>query len=131
MRQCERGVAVVEFALAAPILLAMLGGIISYGGWFWMSHSLQQAVNDAARATLAGLSPSERIDIADTAVKGNLANGSSLDPTKANVEVREAAEMVTVRVTYDVRTSPFLALALVPLPRTIIIRTAAIRLATP
>jgi Flp pilus assembly protein TadG len=122
---------VVEFALAAPILLAMLGGIISYAGWFWMSHSLQQAVNDAARATLAGISPAERTDIADTTVKGNLAHGSALDPTKAIVKVEEAAEMVTVRVQYDVKTSPFLALALVPMPKTIIIRTAAIRLATP
>lgn len=131
IRRCERGVAILEFALAAPILLAMLAGIIAYSGWFWMSHSLQQAANDAARATLAGLTVAERRTIAGTIVRGDLAAGSSLDPTKAVVTVEEVAEMVTVRIRYDATGSPFLALALVPLPSTTIVRTAAIRMANP
>lgn len=131
MRRCERGVAVVEFALVAPVLLAMLAGIVTYAGWFWMSHSLQQAANDAARATLAGLSATERRSIAGNVVAGDLAAGSTLDPRKAVVTVEEISEMVTVRVRYDAAGSPLLAFAFVPLPSTTITRSAAIRLAAP
>lgn len=129
LRKCARGAAIVELALAAPLLLAILSGIVAYGGWFWMSHTLQQAANDAARASIAGLTSAERQTLAAGAVDTDLRRGSTLDPTRAAVTVSEDSEMVTISVRYDASNSPFLGLSFVPMPATVIRRTAAIRLA--
>lgn len=126
-----RGTAVVEFALLAPVLLAMLAGIIGYGGWFWMAHTLQQAVNDAARAAIAGLSLSEKQALASNVVATDLVTASGLDPARATVTVTESSEMVKVRVRYDATGTAFFALAFVPLPSPVIERAAAIRAPAP
>lgn len=65
---CARGVAMVEFALVAPLMLLILFGIIAYGGYFWRAHALQQLANDAARGAIAGLTPTERASLARDSV---------------------------------------------------------------
>uniref|UniRef100_UPI0025DDF22E TadE/TadG family type IV pilus assembly protein n=1 Tax=uncultured Sphingomonas sp. TaxID=158754 RepID=UPI0025DDF22E len=47
-----KGTALLEFAMVLPPFLTMLTGIVSYGGYFWRAHVIQQVANDAARATL-------------------------------------------------------------------------------
>lgn len=47
----ERGGAIVEMALVLPLLLALLMGVLLYGQYFMLAHSVQQAANDGARAT--------------------------------------------------------------------------------
>ncbi len=54
------GATAVEFAFLAPVLMFMLMGIGGYGGYFWMSHSVQQLANDAARAAIPGTTATER-----------------------------------------------------------------------
>ena len=48
------GATAVEFAFLAPVLIFILMGITGYGGYFWISHSVQQLANDAARAAIPG-----------------------------------------------------------------------------
>ncbi len=120
------GVAVVEFALLAPMMLLILLGTLAYGGYFWMAHSVQQLANDAARASLAGLTPAERRDIATATVASGLAGVADLSPARAQVTVEEAGDRLTVRVSYDTAGTPFLSLGFVPLPDSTIRRRAAV-----
>lgn len=45
----ERGAAAVEFAFVAPLLIALLLGILDYGIWFSESLNLRQVVRESAR----------------------------------------------------------------------------------
>lgn len=45
----SRRAAAVEFALLAPIFLALLFGVIEYSGVLWTMQALQQAAIDGAR----------------------------------------------------------------------------------
>jgi Flp pilus assembly pilin Flp len=45
----ERGAAIIEFALVAPLLLALVWGIIEAGRAFYTINSLASAVRDGAR----------------------------------------------------------------------------------
>ncbi|WP_242653260.1 TadE/TadG family type IV pilus assembly protein [Sphingomonas jatrophae] len=117
-----------EFALVAPLLLMILLGIIAYGGYFWRGHALQQVANDAARASLAGLTASERASLARTTVRDGLSGQAGIAPDRATVEVSEASETITVRVGYDASSEAFFRLGLVPMPAALIRRSAAVRL---
>lgn len=48
--ESERGAAVLEFALVAPILLALLAGIISYGFMLSFRQGISQGAAEGARA---------------------------------------------------------------------------------
>ena len=69
----RRGVAVIEFALVLPLLALLLLGVSAYGQYFLLAHSVQQMANDAARATIAGLSQSERVTLANATVANETA----------------------------------------------------------
>jgi Flp pilus assembly protein TadG len=51
----ERGAALLEFALVAPLLLALTFGAIDAGRFLFLQHALLNAVRDGAR--LAAVSP--------------------------------------------------------------------------
>lgn len=122
------GAALVEFALAAPILLMILLGIVGYGGYFWRAHALQQAANDGARAALGGLTASERADIARATVRQDIATLGSITSARVSIGVTERSGTIDVAVAYDGSADPFLRLGLVPLPDPIIRRAASVRL---
>lgn len=46
------GAAAVEFALIAPILFAILGGMIETGLFLWNKHSIGYAVEETSRAVM-------------------------------------------------------------------------------
>ena len=123
-----RGTAVIELAITLPLLITMLFGIVAYGDWFFVAHSVQQAANDAARATVAGLSAPERAIIAQDSVKTTLTRTGALDPTKASVMINDDGTTLVVRLDYDASGNPLLSLKLLPMPSTTITRSAAIRL---
>jgi len=123
----QSGTALIEFALVVPLFLTMLMGLVSYGGYFWRAHSLQQAANDAARASLAGLTASERETLALGSASTELTD-LGLDTARTTVAVSEAGAVVTVRIAYDGRQDAFLNLGMIPLPSTTIQRIAAVRL---
>lgn len=54
LQRNQRGVSVVEFALLAPIFITLLFGMLAYGQYFYLSRSVQQIANNAARAMIAG-----------------------------------------------------------------------------
>lgn len=122
-----RGLAVLEFALVAPMLLTILFGIMGYGGFFWRAHAVQQVANDSARAALAGLTTAERQTLAQAAFSADVA-AMGLDAARATANVSEASNIVTVSVSYDASRDGFLNISLVPLPSKSIRRLAAVRL---
>jgi len=126
LRHDANGVAAVEFALLAPMLLVILLGTLAYGGYFWIAHSIQQLANDAARTSLAGLTTAERRDIATATVASGLTRFAELSPDRTQVAVEEAGDWLIVRVSYDAAGSPFLNLGFVPLPDSTIRRRAAV-----
>jgi Flp pilus assembly protein TadG len=127
LRRDSRGAALVEFALVLPVFLAMLTGIVAYGGYFWRAHALQQVANDAARAAVAGLTATERQALALAAARTEMAQLAGLDPAQVQTTVSEDGGLVTVRVAYDARHDAFLNMTVLPMPSTTILRTAAVR----
>ncbi len=123
-----RGSALIEFAIAAPALLMMLMGMMAFGGYFWMAHGLQQTANDAARSAIAGLTAAERRDLAEDAVDGELGRIDSLDPARATASIDDDGQTLIVRLSYDASNSAFMKLPFVPLPASLIVRSAAVRL---
>lgn len=130
LRSCRRqGVAAVEFALTAPILILLILAMIVYGGWFWLSHSVQSLASEGARAALGGLDAVEQQALAEAFVARRGGPDLGLDPALTTVVFRAEADVMTVTVVYDAGGHPLLALA-GPLPRppAIIRRSAAVRL---
>ncbi len=46
----KRGAAAVEMAVMAPVLILLLGGIIQFGGLFFLHNNMVNAAREAARA---------------------------------------------------------------------------------
>jgi uncharacterized membrane protein len=126
--QDVRGTALVEMAITLPVLLMLLMGIVSYGDWMLTAHSVQQAANDAARASIAGLTSSERASIAQSTMQTNLRRAGVLDPSHATLSVDDDGSTLVVRLLYDANADPLLHLSFVPMPSAQIERNAAIQL---
>jgi Flp pilus assembly protein TadG len=125
------GTAAVELAIVFPVFLAMLLGILAYGIYFGAVHSAAQLAADAARASVAGLSDTERAAIA-------LQQVSSTAPTypllKANKLTTTAGPVAgdpssfQVAISYDARSLPIWSFApFLPLPAQTILRTAVVK----
>lgn len=102
-RDDSTGAVAVEFVLLAPILFALILGIITLGFYMGVSHSVHQLAAGAARASVAGLDETERRDIATT----YLAEGATRYPllqadalTTSLDYSADAMGSITVNVTY-------------------------------
>lgn len=127
-RHDRRGVAAIEFAIVAPLLIMMMFGMIMYGSWFWMAHSVQSMASEGARAAIAGLDPAEREQLARAFV-GLQVGDLGLDSAKAAVEVESTPNVIRVDIAYDASDHPLMALSgLIPSPPKVIRRTAVVRL---
>jgi len=121
-------VAAIEFAIVAPLLIMMMFGMIMYGSWFWMAHSVQSMASEGARAAIAGLDPAEREQLARAFV-GLQVEDLGLDSAKAAVEVESTPNVIRVDIAYDASDHPLMALSgLIPSPPKVIRRTAVVRL---
>ena len=113
-RRCERGVAIVEFAIAAPLLLLLLLATAELGRMLSQYDTLNKAVRDGARY-LAGnalqgttgvvvITPTLQTATVNLVVTGNTAGtGSALLPGLAasNVSVSSLGSgYVSVAATY-------------------------------
>ena len=124
----RRGVAAIEFAIVAPLLILLMFGMIMYGSWFWMAHSVQSLASEGARAAIAGLDPTERADLARGFV-GAQVGDLGLDSAKTAVAVESTPAVIRVSIAYDAADHPLLALSgLLPSPPKTIRRTAVVRL---
>ncbi|MET0545291.1 MAG: TadE/TadG family type IV pilus assembly protein [Caulobacterales bacterium] len=121
------GVAALEFALVAPIFIALLMGIVTYGSYFLTAHTIQQIANDSARASIAGMDDGERKTIVDATVDAEISSYPFLKGKIKGVDVNRTDATVSVRVTYDGAEDIWTQL-LVPAPSPTIVRDAVIRL---
>jgi Flp pilus assembly protein TadG len=123
------GGAAVEFAIIAPVLLLLLSGIFTYGGYFLTAHTVQQLANDAARAALSGLDDEERLALAQETLDAGLRNQRYMRGDLSSLELTRANEVMTATVTYDASEDMYWAFAaLLPVPAPRIQRSASIRL---
>lgn len=122
-----RGATIVEFALLLPILICLLMGIIGYGQYFLLAHSVQQIANDAARATVPGLSATERASLARQSVTDDVAALGQFAATRVSSRIDESGNSVAIQITLDGRGMAPFASAIVPLPSPVIARRAVVR----
>ncbi|MBN9320465.1 MAG: pilus assembly protein [Caulobacterales bacterium] len=125
----QSGAAAVEFAIIGPMLVVLLIGILSYGGYFWLSHSLQQLANDAARVAIGGLTQTERQQLASQAMTSELTDYPFMKAQDVTATVTGDDQVLSVAVAYDATKAPFwIFQGLVPLPSATITRSATVRL---
>lgn len=98
----DRGQTAVEFALAAPILVVLLLGIIQFGVAFHDYVTITDAARAGARKAVVARFNGGTFDSAKQAVRDS---ASQLDQTKLDPEVTDpsgltAGSTVTVTVTY-------------------------------
>lgn len=100
----ERGTVSLEFVLVAPLLMALLFGIVSLGYYMGVSHSVRQLASGAARASVPGLDQAERRSLAEAYLAQAGTNYPLLTP--ASVAPRIAFETgpsaISVAVAYTV-----------------------------
>lgn len=124
------GAAAVEFALLVPFVLLAMFGIMGFGWFLGIAHSLQEAASQSARASVAGLDPGERTTVAIATAKRRSTDNPLIRPDALTVEAGPDPAnpdifMVTVR--YDLTTSVLIVVPhFVPLPSSLT-RTASIR----
>jgi Flp pilus assembly protein TadG len=119
LRRSKSGIAALEFALLAPALLMIAFGVIVYSIYFTAVIGVRQAASEGARAAMAGLSPPERMMLAQTrAVQvlqgyGSLIGGSQ----PLVVAAPDGTGVFKVTVSYDMSASPIMRYGnFVPLP---------------
>ena len=122
------GAVAVEFAIIGPVLILLLLGIMVYGGYFLMAHSVQQLANDAARAALGGLSDTERQQLASNCLASELHTYGFLNPKLVQLAYADQSQVMTVNIAYDASGSPIWALnGVIPMPSSSIVRSASVQ----
>lgn len=128
--RCKRGASAVEFALVTPLFLAMLFGILMFGSYLAVIHGVQQLAAEAARTSVAGLTDTERGDLARSYVTANAASYPLIAPAQVSVNAAASpsdANVFVVTVNYNASGLFIYSLpAFVPVPSSAIARTAAI-----
>ncbi len=111
----RRGNTVVEFAIALPVLLALLTGVVDYGVYFMQRSAVLNAAKDAARIAVA--SPQ---DTSPVAMATEHADGILLESLATCDDCAATASVVTLDgwLALELQvTRPFEPLAgLVPVP---------------
>jgi Flp pilus assembly protein TadG len=123
-----RGTAMIETALLLPLFLTLLLGIMIYGQYFLLAHSVQQAANDGARAAITGLDAADRRAVAIRAVDRSMQGVGGYRSELRSVLVSENAEAITVDLAYRVPEGNLLRSTLVPAPGNIIRASATFEL---
>ena len=125
------GVSAVEFAIVLPVFFLILFGIIVFGSYLSLVHSVQQLAAEAARASIGGLSDTERVALANSNIRAQANFYPFIAPDK--LQVMSAAtdagtNTFTVRLRYDASQSFIYSLPnFVPMPSPQIVRSAAIQ----
>jgi len=126
----QTGSALIETAFALPLLILLLMGILGYGSWFMTAHSLQQAANDAARASVAGLNATERRTLVDQSIVAARAAFPVPGAQTIGISTGESAGYYTVTLRYNLSSAPLFAAIPLPMPGSVLERTAVVRIAS-
>jgi Flp pilus assembly protein TadG len=125
------GASALEFAIVLPVFLLIVLGILTYGIYLGSVHSVEQLAADAARASVAGLSDSERVQIATQHVTTNAGGYPLLNASKIAVEAGASpsdASQFCVMVRFDASDLPIWIMSgIVPMPDRVIERTSIIK----
>ena len=124
----ERAAAIVEMALVLPLFLALVMGILVYGQYFMLAHSVQQAANDGGRAAIVGLDAADRRAIAARAGDRSMKSIGGFTPASRTVAVTETSEALTVAVAYAVPRGSLIRSSFVPSPGNVIRASATFEL---
>jgi Flp pilus assembly protein TadG len=131
MARDRRGASAIEFAIVLPVFLLIVLGILTYGIYLGSVHSVEQLAADAARASVAGLSDSERVQIATKHVTTNADGYPLLKASKIAVEAGASpldSSQFRVLVRFDASDLPIWIMSgIVPMPDRIIERTSVIK----
>jgi Flp pilus assembly protein TadG len=121
----------VEFAIVMPVFLIVLFGIIAYGSYLAMVHGLQQLTAEAARASVGGLSDSERLSLAKSDIGSNVGTYPLLTPGRLTIisaATDSGTGTFTVTVKYDASDMFIFNMPqFVPAPNPVIVRSASIQ----
>lgn len=113
-----------------PVFLAIVFGIVMFGAYLAMVHSVQQLAAEAARSSVAGLSENERSSLANNYVASNAKSYPLISPSRLTVNAATSssdANVFVVTVKYDASGSFIYSLpSFVPSPPPTIARSAAI-----
>jgi Flp pilus assembly protein TadG len=126
----QTGATAVEFAIVFPFFLALLFGIIIYGSYLVVVHSVHQLAAEAARSSMPGLSDSERASLAQSYVTSNVTYYPLISSNRLTVSAAASstnANVFVVTVSYDDSNSfIYLLPQLVPAPPSSVVSSAAI-----
>jgi Flp pilus assembly protein TadG len=129
--RCRRGASAVEFAIVFPLFVAVLFGILIYGSYIGIIHGVQQIAAEAARASVGGLSDSERQTLARDNIAASLASYPLIAATRLTLESASTdagTRVFSVTVRYDASDMFIFQLpTIVSGPDKIIVRSAAIQ----
>jgi Flp pilus assembly protein TadG len=102
----ERGAMAVEFALVAPILLVLVGGILEFGILLFHQAVITNASREAARAGIVASSPKPTVANIQSVASNYLAR-AGLNAARATINVTGAGlafgNNLTVSVIYPYR----------------------------
>lgn len=118
-RNNRHGASAVEFAIVFPLFIITIMTMIGYGIYISAATSVQQISADAARASIAGLDPSERQRLAELFVASAVTDRAFIDPVKVTVTVTESpvvSGQISVQIDYDADSLPIWSLFSYALP---------------
>ncbi|HEU4805592.1 MAG TPA: TadE/TadG family type IV pilus assembly protein [Nitrobacter sp.] len=125
--RCRRAASAVEFAMLMPLFLVLVFGIVVFGAYLTMVHGVQQLAAEAARSSVAGLSETERVSLAENYVTTNAGSYPLLQPGHLTVSAATSGnDVFVVTVNYDASDNFIYTLPFVPAPTSTIARSAAI-----
>lgn len=113
----ERGVAALEFAIVAQLLMILLYGMLSYGFVFALQHNLNQAASEAARATLSQPTTStdaQLISYAQTTAQNEISFSSAKTYATVTAEVINCPSDASIRCIHVTISYPYSTHPLVP-----------------
>jgi Flp pilus assembly protein TadG len=122
------GSAIVEAAFAVPLMVMLLLGILAYGSWFMTAHSLQQAANEAARASVAGLDSAERRMLVEQSIVASRAAFPFPGAQTIGVGTSESGGYCTVTLRYNLANAAIFSVRPGPLPGGVLERSAVVRI---
>ncbi|MFC3441594.1 TadE/TadG family type IV pilus assembly protein [Sphingobium rhizovicinum] len=131
MARDRRGSTLVEAAFAVPMLITLLMGILGFGSWFMTAHSLQQAANDAARASVAGLTTTERRALVDQSLTVSRSAFPAPAAQTISVSTTESSGHYTVTLSYNLSNAPLFSAIPFRLPGGVLQRSAVVLMSTP
>jgi Flp pilus assembly protein TadG len=99
-RQDERGAAVVEFALVAPLLLLMVLGIAEFGRAYFVQANLSQAAREGVRVMALKNDPAGAIAATKAAAPTLTLTNIAVTPASCLTSGTTPAATATVTVTY-------------------------------